>query len=116
MLSGTCLALPTGLVRFRFDCVLGFMITKNTIDQHVGARLRSLRENRGMTAESLATTIGIPASRLADLEEGRERIAANLMRPLARALARPIHGVRDFGEVFGRPDCRRAAPFGYFPV
>nr|WP_298426537.1 helix-turn-helix transcriptional regulator [Rhodoblastus sp.] len=62
------------------------MITKNTIDQHVGARLRSLRENRGMTAESLATTIGIPASRLADLEEGRERIAANLMRPLARAL------------------------------
>ncbi len=31
-------------------------------------------------------------------------------------LARLIHGVRDFGEVFGRPDCRRAAPFGYFPV
>jgi len=62
------------------------MTTTNFIDRHVGARLRGLRESRGIAAEKLAAAMQIPVSRLRDLEEGRERITADLMRPLARLL------------------------------
>ncbi len=58
----------------------------NFIDRYVGARLRSLRESRGMPPERLAAALNIPADRLLDLEEGRERITAQLMRSLSRIL------------------------------
>jgi transcriptional regulator with XRE-family HTH domain len=58
----------------------------NFIDRYVGARLCSLRESRGLSQERLASALNIPAERLLDLEEGRERIAAELMRSLSRIL------------------------------
>ena len=61
-------------------------MTTNFIDRYIGARLRSLRESRGLSRERLASALNIPADRVLDLEEGRERIAAELMRSLSRVL------------------------------
>src|SRR5262245_57675828 len=66
-------------------CVRAMMNT-NDIDQHVGARLRYLRQSRGMSLEGLAKSSTISAERLQELEDGRARISADLMRKLARAL------------------------------
>jgi transcriptional regulator with XRE-family HTH domain len=65
------------------------MKTPNFIDRHVGSRLRQLRLSRGVAAQDLARMLGISASRLAALEEGRERIAAETMRQLSRVLRAP---------------------------
>jgi len=62
------------------------MTMTNPIDQHVGARLRQLRQSRGMTAEALAKTIAVSVERVNSLEEGRERLSADLIRKLSRAL------------------------------
>ncbi|MCI4678489.1 helix-turn-helix domain-containing protein [Rhodoblastus acidophilus] len=61
-------------------------MTTNFIDRHVGMRLKALRESRGFTPERLASALKISTGRLQDLEEGRERITADLMRPLSRVL------------------------------
>jgi transcriptional regulator with XRE-family HTH domain len=58
----------------------------NFIDKYVGERLRLIRESRGVSLERLASELNIPAARLNDLEEGRERIGAELMRPLSLVL------------------------------
>jgi transcriptional regulator with XRE-family HTH domain len=61
----------------------------NFIDRHVGSRLRQLRLSRGVDAQDLARRLGISVARLAALEEGRERIAAETMRQLSRILRAP---------------------------
>ena len=61
-------------------------MTTNIIDQHVGARLRALRQARGLTPEDLSRDLSIPCSRIDALESGRLRISAELMRKLSRAL------------------------------
>lgn len=65
------------------------MKTPNFIDRHVGSRLRQLRLSRGVDPQDLARTLGVSASRLADFEEGRERISAEIMRHLSRILQAP---------------------------
>ncbi len=62
------------------------VMATNFIDRYVGARLRTLRQSRGMPLERLAAAMNVPAERLSDLEEGRERIAAETMRLLSRIL------------------------------
>jgi transcriptional regulator with XRE-family HTH domain len=62
------------------------MKTANFIDRHVGARLRSLREERGVEREELARLVAISPHSLENLEQGRERISAELLRKLSRAL------------------------------
>lgn len=61
-------------------------MTNNIIDQHVGARLRALRQARGLTPEDLSRDLSIPRSRIDALESGRLRISAELMRKLSRTL------------------------------
>lgn len=72
-----------------FDPVKNPMKTNNFIDRHVGARLRFLRQDRGVTPDVLSRILGISPNRLDDLEEGRERISADLMRVLSRVLRAP---------------------------
>jgi transcriptional regulator with XRE-family HTH domain len=62
------------------------MKTPNHIDRHVGGRLRQLREARGLALQDLAHMTGVPAPHLIALEQGRERISAELMRKLSRIL------------------------------
>jgi transcriptional regulator with XRE-family HTH domain len=65
------------------------MKTPNFIDRHVGSRLRQLRLSRGVDQQDLARRLGISASRLEALEEGRERITAETMRQLSRIMRAP---------------------------
>lgn len=65
------------------------MKTANFIDRHVGSRLRSLRQTRGVEPDALARLVAISPGRLDDLEQGRERISAELLRRLSRALEAP---------------------------
>ncbi|MET7715483.1 XRE family transcriptional regulator [Streptomyces sp. NPDC005407] len=51
----------------------------------IGPRLRTLRRDRGLTLEALATTTGISVSTLSRLESGRRRPTLDLLIPLARA-------------------------------
>jgi transcriptional regulator with XRE-family HTH domain len=71
--------------------ILGWSVRKpNFIDRHIGARLRNLRRRRAMAAETLAQALAISPERLADFEEGRERISAELMRKMSRILRAPV--------------------------
>jgi transcriptional regulator with XRE-family HTH domain len=65
------------------------MKTPNYIDRHVGSRLRTIRIKRNMAPKALAQAIDVTVERLADLEEGRERVGADLMRKLSRILQAP---------------------------
>ncbi len=65
------------------------MKAPNYIDRHVGSRIRFLRLSRNIAPESLAQAIGVQAERLAAMEEGRERVSADLMRKLSRILQAP---------------------------
>ncbi|WP_433075790.1 helix-turn-helix domain-containing protein [Dactylosporangium sp. CA-052675] len=58
------------------------------MDDHVGPRLRRLREQRGVTLTALAADTGISVSTLSRLESGGRRPTLELLVPLARA-----HGV-----------------------
>jgi transcriptional regulator with XRE-family HTH domain len=61
----------------------------NAIDRHVGKRLRQLRLLRGLDMLDLANKVGVSAPRLLQFEEGRERVSAEVMRQLCRALDAP---------------------------
>jgi transcriptional regulator with XRE-family HTH domain len=54
----------------------------------VGARLRALRTDRGLTLTALSETTGISVSTLSRLESGQRRPTLELLLPLAR-----VHGV-----------------------
>ena len=54
----------------------------------VGARLRALRTQRGLTLAALAETTGISVSTLSRLESGQRRPTLELLLPLAR-----VHGI-----------------------
>ncbi|MFD3513798.1 helix-turn-helix domain-containing protein [Streptomyces sp. NPDC058657] len=51
----------------------------------IGPRLRTLRRDRGLTLEALASDTGISVSTLSRLESGRRRPTLDLLIPLARA-------------------------------
>jgi transcriptional regulator with XRE-family HTH domain len=61
----------------------------NSIDRHVGQRLRHLRVSRGFELRELASQVGVSAPRLLQFEEGRERVTAQAMRRLCKALDAP---------------------------
>jgi transcriptional regulator with XRE-family HTH domain len=58
------------------------------MDEHVGPRLRRLREQRAVTLTALSAETGISVSTLSRLEAGGRRPTLELLLPLARA-----HGV-----------------------
>ncbi|MBG0564714.1 helix-turn-helix domain-containing protein [Actinoplanes aureus] len=51
----------------------------------IGPRLRRIRQDRGLTLEDLAGTIGLSVSTLSRLESGKRRPTLDLLLPLARA-------------------------------
>jgi transcriptional regulator with XRE-family HTH domain len=61
----------------------------NAIDRHVGKRLRHLRLSRAVELQELANRVGVSPPRLLQFEEGRERISAEIMRQLCKALDAP---------------------------
>lgn len=69
----------------------------DTVLGAVGDRLRTLRQNRGMTLEQLSESTGTSLSTLSRLESGRRRPTLELLLPLARA-----YGVQ-LDELVGAP-------------
>jgi transcriptional regulator with XRE-family HTH domain len=58
---------------------------KRPIDRHVGERLRTIRERRGMSIDELATQVGITADQLAAHEAG-EHLKPEVLYAIARSL------------------------------
>jgi len=54
--------------------------------EHVGSRLRSSRQKRGLTLDELAALTGISASTISRLEAGKRAPNLELVVPIARAL------------------------------
>ncbi|CCH78074.1 Predicted transcriptional regulator [Nostocoides japonicum T1-X7] len=52
----------------------------------VGARLRAVRQSRGLTLEALASAAGMSASTLSRLESGKRQASLELLLPVTRRL------------------------------
>ena len=63
---------------------------KNSIDLHIGQRLRHRRWLKGMTQQELAQAIGVRFQQIQKYESGANRISAARLWDLARALEVPV--------------------------
>jgi transcriptional regulator with XRE-family HTH domain len=73
--------------------------------EHVGPRLKQLRQRRGITLTGLAASTGISKSTLSRLENGQRRPTLELLLPLAHAYRVPLDDLR-FRNGPGRPGTR----------
>lgn len=63
---------------------------KNSIDLHIGQRVRHRRWLLGMTQQDLAQAIGVRFQQIQKYESGANRISASRLWDLARALDVPV--------------------------
>jgi transcriptional regulator with XRE-family HTH domain len=75
-----------------------------TLD-HVGPRLKRLREHRGLTLSAMAAATGISTSTLSRLETGQRRPSLELLLPLAHVYNVPLDDLVGAPEV-GDPRIR----------
>jgi transcriptional regulator with XRE-family HTH domain len=61
-----------------------------TEQERIRARLRALREERGLSLDAVAAEAGMAPSTLSRLETGRRRLAVDHLAPLARALGTSV--------------------------
>ena len=73
----------------------------DSIDRHVGSRIRSRRIGLGMTQQALGNQVGVTYQQLQKYERGTNRIAAGVLFRIAQALA---IDVRHFFEGAERAD------------
>lgn len=66
--------------------------TPQEIDVHVGARLREVRTQAGVSQEKLADAIGITFQQIQKYERGTNRIAAGRLAAISRVLKHPVSG------------------------
>jgi transcriptional regulator with XRE-family HTH domain len=59
-------------------------------EERIRARLRGLREERGMSLDAVAHAAGMAPSTLSRLETGKRRLAVDHLAPLARALGTTV--------------------------
>ena len=52
-----------------------------------GAKLRLLRENRGLTQGGLATSVGLTRTSLTNIEKGRQKVLLHTVMEIAAALS-----------------------------
>lgn len=75
------------------------------IDVHVGARLRELRRERGISQTALALAVGVTFQQIQKYEKGANRVSASMLYAIARCLTAPLTA---FFE--GLPDPAMAEP------
>jgi transcriptional regulator with XRE-family HTH domain len=61
-----------------------------TNEEHIRARLRALREERGLSLDAVAHAAGMAPSTLSRLETGKRRLAVDHLAPLAAALGTSV--------------------------
>lgn len=62
----------------------------NAVDAHVGARVRTLREQRKVSTATAADVLGLTPEQYAGREAGSERIGAAELFQLAKLLNTPM--------------------------
>lgn len=60
------------------------------IDRHIGRRLKSLRQERAISAASLAELVGVTQQQISRYENGRTKINASQLYQIAVSLGVPI--------------------------
>ena len=61
----------------------------NSIDSQVGAQIKAHRERRGVRAEDLAASVGIPDCAMARFERGAARVPASVLQAISEVLGDP---------------------------
>ncbi len=92
------------------------MFNNDAISINVGARLRTLREARGLSMRALASLSGLSANALSMIERGRTSPSVSTLYKLATALEVPItaffeESSRKQDIVFRKADQRSRVPF-----
>lgn len=64
--------------------------TPNSVDVHVGARVRSRRMAMGLTQDKLAKAVGITFQQIQKYEKGANRVGASRLQAIARILEMPV--------------------------
>lgn len=64
--------------------------TPNSVDVHVGARVRSRRMAVGLTQDKLAKAVGITFQQIQKYEKGANRVGASRLQAIARILEMPV--------------------------
>jgi transcriptional regulator with XRE-family HTH domain len=62
-----------------------------SVDQHVGSRLRALREGSGVCSNKVAAVAGVPVRQLCEMEAGRRRVSAAQLFSIARHFDVPVY-------------------------
>lgn len=63
-----------------------FIISDETINKTIGARIRQLRRERGLTTQQLAEKVGVTQSQISQIETGKSAASIVTLFRLARAL------------------------------
>ncbi|MDE2823499.1 MAG: helix-turn-helix transcriptional regulator [Chloroflexota bacterium] len=74
----------------------------------IGERIRELREDRDLSLRELATTVGVSAAFMSDVELGRRQPSDKHMAALARALDTPLDDLQQFDTRPPLKEFRRA--------
>jgi transcriptional regulator with XRE-family HTH domain len=64
--------------------------TPNSVDVHVGSRVRGRRMAVGLTQDKLAKSLGITFQQIQKYEKGVNRIGAGRLQAIARILEKPV--------------------------
>ena len=62
----------------------------NTVDTHVGRRIRDKRNERGMSQTEVANAIGVTFQQVQKYERGTNRVGASRLFDLSRILSVPV--------------------------
>lgn len=79
------------------------MATKKEL---IGARVRSLREAKGLTQEKLAEVMDINAKYLSNIERGKENPTLDMLIRFAEALKVEMWEMFDFGHEVGTKELK----------
>lgn len=74
----------------------------------IGARIRSLREAKGMTQEKLAEVMDINSKYLSNIERGKENPTLDMLIKFAEALKVEMWEMFDFGHEVGLKELRES--------
>ena len=78
-------------IRFAIGGVIGISPgTRHQDRSRIGARIRKIREERGIEAQSLAKLAGIDAANLSRIENGKYSVGFDILSKIATALGKKI--------------------------
>jgi len=78
-------------MKFGIGNVLGISTgTRHTDRTRIGARIREIREERGMDAKELAKLAGIDAANLSRIENGKYSVGFDILAKIATALGKKV--------------------------